>query len=219
MAEISHGVAAVLSCLKGGDFLSSSDLTFEQVAALLDLASQLKNGDRRIDLGNRVLGLIFTKASTRTRVSFQVTSKIDSRTILGEQGAEQLLGQGDMLYMAGGGQVTRVHGPLVSDQEVENIVKFLKEQGDPQYVVDITADVYGDTPTLNNDGSGSSDNSYYDQAVALVSREGKASTSFIQRHLQIGYNRAARIIEQMEEQGVVTKADRVGRREVLVANH
>jgi len=158
------------------------------------------------------------KANFPTRISFQVTSKIDSRTILGEQGAEQLLGQGDMLYMAGGGQVTRVHGPFVSDSEVEKIVSFLKNQGEPIYVDAVTEDIEGGFDIPGAEG-GSSGDDLYDQAVALVAREGKASTSFIQRHLQIGYNRAARIIEQMEEQGVVSKADRVGRREVLIGDH
>ncbi len=159
------------------------------------------------------------KANFPTRISFQVTSKIDSRTILGEQGAEQLLGQGDMLYMAGGGQITRVHGPFVSDEEVEHIVSFLKDQGEPEYVSDVTEDAEAGFSVPGMDGGGNSDDSYYDEAVALVAREGKASTSFIQRHLQIGYNRAARIMEQMEEQGVVSQADRVGRREVLIGNH
>jgi len=159
------------------------------------------------------------KANFPTRISFQVTSKIDSRTILGEQGAEQLLGQGDMLYMAGGGQITRVHGPFVSDEEVEHVVRFLKDQGEPEYVTDVTEDVDGGFELPGQEGGGNSDDTYYDEAVALVAREGKASTSFIQRHLQIGYNRAARIMEQMEEQGVVSQADRVGRREVLVGNH
>ena len=160
------------------------------------------------------------KANFPTRVSFQVTSKIDSRTILGEQGAEQLLGQGDMLYMAAGGQISRVHGPFVSDEEVERIVNFLKSQGEPDYLDAVTEDDEGgfDIPGMDS-GSGSGDDALYDQAVALVAREGKASTSFIQRHLQIGYNRAARIIEQMEEQNVVSKADRVGRREVLIGEH
>jgi len=162
------------------------------------------------------------KANFPTRVSFQVTSKIDSRTILGEQGAEQLLGQGDMLYMAAGGQVNRVHGPFVSDEEVERIVNFLKSQGEPDYLDAVTEDDEGgfDIPGMDGVGGKSNgDDALYDQAVALVAREGKASTSFIQRHLQIGYNRAARIIEQMEEQNVVSKADRVGRREVLIGEH
>ena len=156
------------------------------------------------------------KANFPTRVSFQVTSKIDSRTILGEQGAEQLLGQGDMLYMAGGGRITRVHAPFVSDAEVEDIVNHLKSQGMPAYIDAVTEEdlpSYGDTPVA---GGGSKEDGLYDEAVALVAREGKASTSFVQRHLQIGYNRAARIIERMEAEGVVSKANRVGRREVLI---
>jgi len=156
------------------------------------------------------------KANFPTRVSFQVTSKIDSRTILGEQGAENLLGQGDMLYMAGGGRVTRIHGPFVSDEEVEHVVRYLQAQGEPQYIEAVTTDADFSMP--GTDGGSNSD-ALYDQAVALVAREGKASTSFIQRHLQIGYNRAARIIEQMESEGVVSQANRVGRREVLIGNH
>jgi len=161
------------------------------------------------------------KANLPTRISFQVTTKIDSRTILGEQGAEQLLGQGDMLFMAGGGRITRVHGPFVSDTEVESLVAFLKAQGEPDYIDDLTEDegtaqgIPGFEPA-GGDGSG---DALYDQAVALVAREQKASTSFVQRHLQIGYNRAARIIEQMEKEGVVSTANHVGRREVLVADH
>ena len=158
------------------------------------------------------------KANFPTRISFQVTSKIDSRTILGEQGAEQLLGQGDMLYMAGGGRITRVHGPFVSDEDVEEIVKHLKAQGSPAYLDEIT--VEDDTQLLG--GTTSKEDAgdvLYDEAVALIAREGKASTSFIQRHLQIGYNRAARIIERMEKQGVVSEANRVGKREVLIGNH
>jgi S-DNA-T family DNA segregation ATPase FtsK/SpoIIIE len=158
------------------------------------------------------------KANFPTRISFQVTSKIDSRTILGEQGAEQLLGQGDMLYMAGGGQITRVHGPFVSDDEVEQIVRCLKDQGDPAYIEAVTEDLDGGFDTLGVSNTENSD-ALYDEAVAIVTQEGKASTSFIQRRLQIGYNRAARIIEQMEAQEVVSKADRVGRREVLVGTH
>jgi len=159
------------------------------------------------------------KANFPTRVSFQVTSKIDSRTILGEQGAEQLLGQGDMLYMAAGGRVTRVHGPFVSDEEVEAVVGWLKARGEPEYVPAVTEDDDADLPGLSGLGGGDSGDELYDEAVALVAREGKASTSFVQRHLQIGYNRAARMIERMEAEGVVSKADRVGRREVLVFDH
>jgi DNA segregation ATPase FtsK/SpoIIIE, S-DNA-T family len=159
------------------------------------------------------------KANFPTRISFQVTSKIDSRTILGEQGAEQLLGQGDMLYMAGGGRITRVHGPFVSDREVESVVKFLKDQGEPEYVQDVTEEEEGAGALgMGGEGEGSgggSGDGLYDQAVALVARERKCSTSFIQRHLQIGYNRAARIVERMEAEGVVSAANHVGKREVL----
>jgi len=156
------------------------------------------------------------KANFPTRISFQVTSKIDSRTILGEQGAEQLLGQGDMLFMEGGGRITRVHGPFVSDVEVEHIVNFLKEQGEPTYLEEITAEAPEAATGLPGSTSEKSGDELYDEAVALVARENKASTSFIQRHLQIGYNRAARIIERMEKEGVVSEANRVGRREVLI---
>ena len=155
------------------------------------------------------------KANFPTRISFQVISKFDSRTILGEQGSEQLLGQGDMLYMAGGGRILRVHGPFVSDREVEEIVSFLREQGEPAYVEEITEapdDGDGPLPSLGGDG----EKGLFDQAVDLISREGKASTSFIQRHLQIGYNRAAKLIEQMEKEGMVGPANHVGKREVLV---
>ena len=155
------------------------------------------------------------KANFPTRISFQVTSKIDSRTILGEGGAEQLLGRGDMLYMAGGGRVTRVHGPFVSDEEVERVVSFLKAQGAPDYIDDITEDDGGAVEVFGGDEEGGSGNELYDQAVALVCRERKASTSFVQRHLQIGYNRAAKLIERMEAEGVVSGANHVGKREVL----
>jgi len=157
------------------------------------------------------------KANFPTRISFQVTSKIDSRTILGEQGAEQLLGQGDMLYMAGGGRITRVHAPFVSDEEVEDVVLHLKDQGAPEYIESVTEEQVG-SADLPAAGGGTKEDELYDQAVALVAREGKASTSFVQRHLQIGYNRAARIIERMEAEGVVSKANRVGRREVLIGD-
>jgi S-DNA-T family DNA segregation ATPase FtsK/SpoIIIE len=157
------------------------------------------------------------KANFPTRISFTVISKFDSRTILGEQGAEQLLGQGDMLYMAGGGRITRVHGPFVSDREVEDVVTFLREQGEPQYVEDVT-EASDDAEPLFSGITGGSDGEkgLFDQAVTVVAREGKASTSFIQRHLQIGYNRAARLIEQMEKEGIVGPANHVGKREVLV---
>ena len=157
------------------------------------------------------------KANFPTRISFQVTSKIDSRTILGEQGAEQLLGQGDMLFMAGGGRIRRVHGPFVSDDEVEQVVRFLKEQGAPQYLEQITAEPEdgGDSlfGTGVEDGSG---DELYDKAIAVVASDKRASTSYIQRKLQIGYNRAARIIERMEEEGIVSAPNHAGKREVLI---
>jgi S-DNA-T family DNA segregation ATPase FtsK/SpoIIIE len=158
------------------------------------------------------------KANFPTRISFQVISKFDSRTILGEQGAEQLLGQGDLLYMAGGGRITRVHGPFVSDREVEDVVAFLRAQGEPLYVDEVTEPLDDDTAPMPGmiGGNTTGENALYDQAVSLVAREGKASTSFIQRHLQIGYNRAAKLIEQMEKDGVVSPANHVGKREVLV---
>ncbi len=159
------------------------------------------------------------KANFPTRISFQVISKFDSRTILGEQGAEQLLGQGDLLYMQGGGRITRVHGPFVSDREVEDVVAYLREQGEPAYVEEVTEPVDDDAATPMPGligGNTTGEAGLYDQAVALVAREGKASTSFIQRHLAIGYNRAAKLIEQMEKEGVVSIANHVGKREVLV---
>jgi DNA segregation ATPase FtsK/SpoIIIE, S-DNA-T family len=155
------------------------------------------------------------KANFPTRVSFQVTSKIDSRTILGEGGAEQLLGRGDMLYMAGGGRITRVHGPFVSDEEVERVVSFLKTRGMPHYIDEITEDDEAPLDPLGSDEDNETGDKLYAEAVAVVRREGKASTSFVQRHLQIGYNRAARIIERMEGEGIVSAANHVGKREVL----
>jgi S-DNA-T family DNA segregation ATPase FtsK/SpoIIIE len=160
------------------------------------------------------------KANFPTRISFQVISKFDSRTILGEQGSEQLLGHGDMLYMVGGGRITRVHGPLVTDREVEDVVAFLRAQGEPAYLDEVTEaaddEASGGMAFSGIAGAGEGEQGLFDQAVALVAREGKASTSFIQRHLQIGYNRAAKLIEQMEKEGVVSAANHVGKREVLV---
>ncbi|MDG1211016.1 MAG: DNA translocase FtsK, partial [Paracoccaceae bacterium] len=161
------------------------------------------------------------KANFPTRISFQVTSKVDSRTILGEQGAEQLLGMGDMLYMAGGGKVTRVHGPFVSDEEVEEVVRHLKTQGEPEYVNAVTegdddsenAAAIDEILGLGGDGG---ENALYDQAVMIVARDRKCSTSYIQRKLSVGYNKAAKLVEEMEDQGVVSMANHVGKREVLI---
>jgi len=160
------------------------------------------------------------KANFPTRISFQVTSKIDSRTILGEQGAEQLLGQGDMLYMAGGGRISRVHGPFVSDEEVEKIVRHLKSQGQPQYLDAVTAedDIEGeDGAVFDATGMGGAEGGdLYQQAVQVVTRDRKASTSYIQRRLQIGYNRAASLMERMEQEGIVGQPNHAGKREILV---
>jgi S-DNA-T family DNA segregation ATPase FtsK/SpoIIIE len=162
------------------------------------------------------------KANFPTRISFQVTSKVDSRTILGEQGAEQLLGQGDMLYMMAGGRIIRVHGPFVTDREVEDVVRFLKTQGTPDYLDAVTEeqDEDGDDPygLLSDGGSGSGDE-LYDKALAIVARERRATTSYIQRRLVIGYNRAARLIERMEDEGVISKPNHQGKREVLLPDH
>ncbi len=145
-----------------------------------------------------------------------MTSKIDARTILGEQGAEQLLGQGDMLYMAGGGRVTRLHGPFVSDGEVEAVAKFLRDQGQPQYLDEVTASPEEDEDGEGDlGGEGGSGDDLYDRAVAVVTRDRKASTSYIQRRLQIGYNRAASLMEKMEREGVVGAANHAGKRDIL----
>jgi S-DNA-T family DNA segregation ATPase FtsK/SpoIIIE len=160
------------------------------------------------------------KANFPTRISFQVTSKIDSRTILGEQGAEQLLGQGDMLYMVGGGRISRVHGPFVSDEEVERVVRHLKSQGVPEYLEEVTAEDPQDedgNPIFDSTAMGASEGGdLYQQAVAIVTRDRKASTSYIQRRLQIGYNRAASLMERMEAEGVVGQPNHAGKREILV---
>ena len=156
------------------------------------------------------------KANFPTRISFQVISKFDSRTILGEQGAEQLLGMGDMLFMQGGGRITRVHGPFVSDDEVEKVVAFLREQGEPAYVEEVTEAVEGDTVAGSIADASEGEKGLFDQAVAIVARDGKVSTSYIQRQLRIGYNRAADLIDQMEREGIITAPGASGRREILV---
>ncbi len=162
------------------------------------------------------------KANFPTRISFQVTSKIDSRTILGEQGAEQLLGQGDMLHMAGGGRISRVHGPFVSDGEVERIVNHLKAQGHPDYLDIVTTDEDEDGEEPEDDAAfdqgsfGEQSGDLYDQAVRVVIRDKKCSTSYIQRRLQVGYNKAASLVERMEKEGLVGPANPTGKREILM---
>uniref|UniRef100_A0A1B0F954 FtsK gamma domain-containing protein n=1 Tax=Glossina morsitans morsitans TaxID=37546 RepID=A0A1B0F954_GLOMM len=158
-----------------------------------------------------VTGVI--KANFPTRISFAVTSKIDSRTILGEQGAEQLLGMGDMLYMASGGKIIRVHGPFVSDNEVQDIVDHLKMQGDPNYMEEITKEDENSS-TESHDETEDEENDRYNQAI--IQRDQKVSTSYIQRQLRIGYNRAANIVERMEKEGIVSAPNYSGKREILV---
>jgi S-DNA-T family DNA segregation ATPase FtsK/SpoIIIE len=157
------------------------------------------------------------KANFPSRISFQVTSKIDSRTILGEQGAEQLLGAGDMLTMAAGGRIMRAHGPFVSDDEVETIVNCLREQGEPEYMVGLVDDAPDADPGQSSAvvESGSSDD-VYNHAVEIVLRDRRPTTSYLQRRLSIGYNRAASMIEQMEQDGIISEPNRTGKREVLV---
>ena len=152
------------------------------------------------------------KANFPTRISFQVSSKIDSKTILGEQGAEQLLGKGDMLFMSSANKIFRIHGPYVAEEEIEKIASFLRSQGNPDYVDEITT-IQDSNTTDDNPNEGKDE--LYDDALKIVQTEKKASTSFLQRKLQIGYNRAARIIDQMENNGVVSKANHTGKREVL----
>ena len=161
------------------------------------------------------------KANFPTRISFQVTSKIDSRTILGEMGAEQLLGMGDMLYMAGGGKITRIHAPFVSDEEVELIVTHLKSFGPPEYVSGVIKGS-DDEKASNLDsilglgGNTDKETQLYDQAVAIVAHDRKCSTSYIQRKLSIGYNKAAKIVEEMEDNGIVSSANHIGKREIFL---
>ncbi|RMF13390.1 MAG: DNA translocase FtsK, partial [Alphaproteobacteria bacterium] len=161
------------------------------------------------------------KANFPTRISFQVTSKIDSRTILGEQGAEQLLGRGDMLFMAGGGRISRVHGAFVSEDEVERVVAHLRRQRPPSYREEVTREPEEgyDSPMLAAVSGGAAageDASLYDRAVAIVLKDRRVSTSYIQRRLRIGYNRAASLIEEMEAQGVISAPNHAGKREILV---
>jgi len=154
------------------------------------------------------------KANFPTRISFQVTSKIDSRTILGEQGAEQLLGKGDMLFMSSANKMIRIHAPFVSDNEIEKINNYLRSQAEPDYVDEILS--FADDKEINENSKKQGDkDELYQTALEIIKSEGKASTSFLQRKLQIGYNRAARIIDMMEEDGIVSKANHVGKRDVL----
>jgi S-DNA-T family DNA segregation ATPase FtsK/SpoIIIE len=159
------------------------------------------------------------KANFPTRISFQVTSKIDSRTILGEQGAEQLLGNGDMLYMAGGGRIRRLHGPFVSDGEVEGVVSHLKAQGAPDYLDSITEEEDEFDPAAALEEGGGSGDELYDKAVHVVLSDRKASTSYVQRRLAVGYNKAASLIERMEKEGVISAPNHAGKREILVGNN
>ena len=153
------------------------------------------------------------KANFPTRISFQVSSKIDSRTILGEQGAEQLLGKGDMLFMSSANRIIRIHGPYVSESEIEKVNSYIRSQGKPDYIDEITA--IKDDETEINEGSNDEKDELYVKAVEIVKTERKASTSYLQRKLQIGYNRAARIMETMEKEGIVGQANHVGKREIL----
>jgi len=153
------------------------------------------------------------KANFPTRISFQVSSKIDSRTILGEQGAEQLLGKGDMLFMSSANKIIRIHGPYISEIEIEKIANSLRAQGKPEYMEEITNQETSENSLSNDDDA--DEDELYTRAVEIIKTEGKASTSFLQRKLQIGYNRAARIIDMMEQKGIVSKANHVGKREVL----
>ena len=153
------------------------------------------------------------KANFPTRISFQVSSKIDSRTILGEQGSEQLLGKGDMLFMSSANKIVRIHGPYVSESEIEKVNSFLRSQGKPDYIDEIT--VIKDSESISDKNIDNIRDELYDKAVDIIKTERKASTSFLQRKLQIGYNRAARIMEIMEKEGIVGQANHVGKREIL----
>jgi len=153
------------------------------------------------------------KANFPTRISFQVSSKIDSRTILGEQGAEQLLGKGDMLFMSSANRITRIHSPYVSESEIERVNSFLRSQGEPDYIEEITT--IKDNDLSLGENKDDEKDELYPKAVDIIKSEGKASTSFLQRRLQIGYNRAARIMETMEKDGIVGQANHVGKREIL----
>ncbi len=197
--------------LTAGKEIESSIQRLAQMARAAGIHMVMATQRPSVDV---ITGVI--KANFPTRISFQVTSRIDSRTILGEMGAEQLLGMGDMLYMAGGGRITRVHGPFVDDKEVEKVVAHLKLQGPPQYIEDITKDE--EDAEFGNEPEGSGEDALYDKAVAIVLRDKKASTSYVQRQLRIGYNKAANLIERMEKEGVISQPGHTGKREILVGN-
>lgn len=193
--------------LVGGKEIETSVQRLAQMARAAGIHVVLATQRPSVDV---ITGII--KANFPTRLSFQVSSKIDSRTILGEPGAEQLLGMGDMLYLGTGNRLLRVHGPFVSDQEVQRVVDFVKKHGEPSYVSEVLIDDEADGDTADADDER---DDMYEKALEIVRRDGKASTSYVQRSLRIGYNRAANIIDQMERDGVISKADHVGRREVL----
>lgn len=197
--------------LTAGKEIESSIQRLAQMARAAGIHMVMATQRPSVDV---ITGVI--KANFPTRISFQVTSRIDSRTILSEMGAEQLLGMGDMLYMAGGGRITRVHGPFVDDREVEKVVAHLKTQGPPQYIEEITRAEDEDGDIGDAESGGNSEDSLYDQAVAIVLRDKKASTSYVQRQLRIGYNKAANLIERMEKEGVVSQPGHSGKREILV---
>jgi S-DNA-T family DNA segregation ATPase FtsK/SpoIIIE len=195
--------------LTAGKEIESSIQRLAQMARAAGIHMVMATQRPSVDV---ITGVI--KANFPTRISFQVTSRIDSRTILGEMGAEQLLGMGDMLYMSGGGRITRVHGPFVDDKEVEKVVNHLKAQGSPFYIEDVTKDDEEGFEDVMGEGSG---DDLYDKAVAIVLRDKKASTSYIQRQLRIGYNRAANLIERMEKEGLISEPGHTGKREVIEA--
>lgn len=197
--------------LTAGKEIESSIQRLAQMARAAGIHMVMATQRPSVDV---ITGVI--KANFPTRISFQVTSRIDSRTILGEMGAEQLLGMGDMLYMAGGGRITRVHGPFVDDREVEKVVAHLKTQGAPQYIEDITRADEEPGDIEDAEGGGTGEDALYDKAVAIVLRDKKASTSYVQRQLRIGYNKAANLIERMEREGVVSAPGHSGKREILV---
>jgi S-DNA-T family DNA segregation ATPase FtsK/SpoIIIE len=195
--------------LTAGKEIESSIQRLAQMARAAGIHMVMATQRPSVDV---ITGVI--KANFPTRISFQVTSRIDSRTILGDMGAEQLLGMGDMLYMSGGGRVVRVHGPFVDDKEVDKVVAHLKAQGKPSYIQDITRD---DEASEDVESEDNGEDDLYNKAVAIVLRDKKVSTSYIQRQLKIGYNRAANLIDKMESEGVISEANHAGKRQILAA--